>query len=299
MKISIAALLILFSLAPLLRAAEAAAPGKIVLIAGKKSHGPEGNGQHDYNWSARLIKMALDHSNIKDQIKVEYHLNGWPADEKSLDGAATIMIISDGRDGDKFSEALHLESPERVAFVQKLMDKGCGLVLFHFSTFAPDQYAKQCFDWTGGYFDWEENGQRKWYSAITTLDNADVKLVSPEHPISRGVKPFKMKEEFYYNIRFGEGDKHVTPLLAVPALKGRAENGNTVAWCRQRANQGRGFSTTCGHYFDNWKNDDFRRLVLNGLAWTAHVEVPKEGVATHFYSREEIEREEAAQRKGK
>ncbi len=284
------AVLILFIAAPLLRAAEAPAPRKIVLIAGKKSHGPEGNGQHDYNWSARLIKMALDHSNIKDQIKVEYHLNGWPADEKSLEDAATIMIISDGRDGDNFSEALHLESPRRVAFVQKLMDKGSGLVLFHFSTFAPDEYAKQCFEWTGGYFDWEENSQRKWYSAITTLDNAEVKLISPDHPISRGVKPFQMKEEFYYNIRFGEGDKNVTPLLAVPALKGRAENGNTVAWCRERENRGRGFATTCGHYFDNWKNEDFRRLVLNGLAWTAHVEIPKEGVETRFYSREEIEK---------
>jgi type 1 glutamine amidotransferase len=297
MRISlITALLILSCLAPMSRAAQAPAPRKIVLIAGKKSHGPEGNGQHDYNWSAKLLKVMLDHSNIKEQIKVEYHLNGWPADEKSLEDADTIMIISDGRDGDKFSEALHLESPQRVAFVQRLMDKGCGLVLFHFSTFAPDEYAKQCFEWTGGYFDWEENGQRKWYSAITTLDNADVQLASPEHPISRGVKPFKMKEEFYYNIRFNEGDRNVTPLLAVPALKGREGNGNTVAWCRQRENTGRGFATTCGHYFDNWQNEDFRRLVLNGLAWTAHVEVPKEGVEARFYSREEIEKELAQEK---
>jgi type 1 glutamine amidotransferase len=290
----ITALLLPFTIAPSLFAADPPAPKKIVLIAGKKSHGPEGNGQHDYNWSARLLKFALDRSNIKDQIQVTYHLNGWPADEKSLEDAATIMIISDGRDGDKFSEALHLESPARVAFVQKLMDKGCGLVLFHFSTFAPDEYAKQCFEWTGGYFDWEENGKRQWYSAITTQDNAEVGLASPEHPISRGVKPFKMKEEFYYNIRFNDGDTGLTPLLSVPALKGRAENGNTVAWCRERENKGRGFATTCGHYYDNWRNDDFRKLVLNGLAWTAHVEVPKDGVESRFPMREEIEKADGA-----
>ena len=295
MRISIpTALLILLTLAPFLRAADPPAPKKIILIAGKKSHGPEGNGVHDYNWSARLLKTALERSNIKNQIKVEIHFNGWPSDEKSLEDAATIMIISDGRDGDKFSEALHLESPQRVTSVQKLMDKGCGLALLHFSTFAPDQYAQQCFEWTGGYFDWEENGKRQWYSAITTLDNADVQLASPEHPISHGVKPFKMKEEFYYNIRFNEGDKSLTPLLTVPALKGRPDNGNTVAWCRERSNKGRGFATTCGHFYDNWKNNDFRRLVLNGLAWTAHVEVPKEGVESNFPMREEIEKSEAS-----
>ena len=33
---------------------------QIVLIAGKKSHGPEGNGIHDYAWSVRLLKVLLD-----------------------------------------------------------------------------------------------------------------------------------------------------------------------------------------------------------------------------------------------
>ena len=62
------------------------------------------------------------------------------------------MIISDGRDGDKFSEALHLESRERVAVVQKLMDKGCGLVLFHFGRFAPDGYARAVLRMDGRLF---------------------------------------------------------------------------------------------------------------------------------------------------
>jgi type 1 glutamine amidotransferase len=99
-----------------------------------------------------------------------------------------------------------------------------------------------------------------------------------------------MKEEFYYNIRFDPADKALIPLLSVPALNGRAENGNTVTWCRERANKGRGFATTCGHFYDNWKNDDFRKLVLNALAWTAHVDVPKEGVISQFPTREEIEK---------
>src|SRR3954468_24158297 len=101
-------LALLMTFAP--AAVRAAEPKKVVLIAGKKSHGPEGNGIHDYNWSAKFLKVALDRSNAKDGVKVEIHLNGGPTGDKALDGAATIVVISDGRDGDKFSEALHLES---------------------------------------------------------------------------------------------------------------------------------------------------------------------------------------------
>ena len=49
-------------------------PKKIVLIAGKKSHGPEGNGIHDYPWSVKLLKVLLDNSNVKDRVRVEFHL---------------------------------------------------------------------------------------------------------------------------------------------------------------------------------------------------------------------------------
>src|ERR1700679_315637 len=72
---------------------------KIVLIAGKKSHGPVGNGIHDYPWSVKLIKVMLDNSNVAEHVRVEYHLDGWPRDEKTLDDANAIMVISDGRDG--------------------------------------------------------------------------------------------------------------------------------------------------------------------------------------------------------
>src|SRR4051812_11543463 len=61
-------------------AAAIANPKKIVLIAGAKSHGPEGNGVHDYPWSVRLLKVMLDSSNVAGQVRVEFHQNGWPND---------------------------------------------------------------------------------------------------------------------------------------------------------------------------------------------------------------------------
>lgn len=268
----------------------ASKPKKIVLIAGVKSHGPEGNGMHDYNWSVRLLHAMLESSEVKDRIRVEHHLNGWPKDPKALEDADTIVVISDGRDGDKYSEALHLQSKERVAEVDRLMKRGCGMVLIHFSNFAPEQYADDVLRWVGGYFKWETDGKRQWYSAIKTLE-AEVSPVTAEHPVLRGVKPFRMKEEFYYNLKLASKEKGVTPLLAVKDLNGREPDGNVVAWAMQRPAEqggGRGFCTTCGHYYDNWKNDAFRKTVLNGIVWTAGVDVPAKGVEAAYIPREQL-----------
>lgn len=283
-----AALLALFAL-PVPLVADDSTPKKIVILAGPKSHGPVGNGIHDYGWSARLLKVMLEHSNVKEKVRIEIHLGGWPRDPGTLEDADTIMVISDGRDGDQFAEAPHLASLERVRFMERQIRRGCGFLTFHFSTFAPNQYSKQMLAWSGGFFQWETDGKRQWYSAITTKEAA-VKIASPEHPIARGLKPFTMKEEFYYNIRFDAKDSHLTPIWVVPSLPGREPDGRVVAWAREREDGGRGFGTTCGHFYDNWRHPEFRKLILNALCWTAKVEVPAGGVEARFYTHEEITR---------
>lgn len=282
--------LLAYSLALLLATPAGAAgppprPKKIVILAGRKSHGPEGNGIHDYGWSARLIQVMLSRANVRHAVRVEVHHGGWPRDPATLDDADAVMVISDGRDGDRYEEAPHLASPERVRHFDRLMKRGCGLVTFHFSTFAPQKYSAEVLRWSGGYFQWEQDGKRDWYSAIKTLQ-AEVKLASPDHPVSRGVKAFTLREEFYYNLRFA-GDKRTTAIATVADVKGRPGTGDIVAWARQR-DRGRAFGTTCGHFYDNWKEPAFRKLVLNGLVWAAGVEVPKGGVEAAFYSHEEI-----------
>src|SRR5579859_5123263 len=282
---------ILVTLTLMVAPAAAQSPKKIVILAGPKSHGPVGNGIHDYGWSARLLKVMLENSSVKDKVRVETHLDGWPHDSKTLEDADTIMVISDGRDGDQYAEAPHLASEERVRFMEKQIKRGCGFLTFHFSTFAPQKYSQQMLEWNGGYFQWETDDKRQWYSAITTTET-EVKLGTPDHPISRGLTPFKMKEEFYYNLRFTEMDKALKPIWVVPALPGRGPDGRIVAWARERADGGRGFGTTCGHFYDNWKQENFRKMILNAIIWTAKLDVPKTGVDAKFYSHEEIEKHE-------
>lgn len=266
-------------------AALAGGPARIVLIAGKKSHGP---GAHEYVKSVKLLKVLLDRANLRG-VRTEVHFNGWPEDPRVLATASTIMMISDGQDGDRYSPVPFM-TPERMAVMERQMKRGCGLVTFHFSTFTPDAHGAALLDWTGGYFDWQDDtGKRNWYSAIKTLDTR-VELGDPTHPVVRGVEPaWQFKDEFYYKIRFRDQEPRLKPILRVPALGGSAAE-QTVAWAVERSDGGRGFGTTTGHFFDNWKDANYRKLILNAIAWTAKVEVPAGGIRTAYAPDAEVDR---------
>jgi len=51
-----------------------------------------------------------------------------------------------------------------------------------------------------------------------------------------------------------------------------------VAWAATRADGGRGFGFTGGHDHWNWGDRNFRKLVLNAIAWCAQAEIPAGGV---------------------
>ena len=51
-----------------------------------------------------------------------------------------------------------------------------------------------------------------------------------------------------------------------------------LAWAVERPDGGRGFGFTGAHFHKNWGNENFRKIVLNALLWTAHAEVPANGV---------------------
>jgi hypothetical protein len=52
----------------------------------------------------------------------------------------------------------------------------------------------------------------------------------------------------------------------------------TVAWACTRQDGGRGFGFTGAHFHRNWGNDNFRKIVLNAIAWTAKMDIPKNGI---------------------
>jgi hypothetical protein len=113
------------------------------------------------------------------------------------------------------------------------------------------------------------------------------------------MKPFETNDEWYYHMRFREPMTGVTAILsavppdatrerpdgphsnnpAVRAAKGKGER-EVLAWAYERPEGGRGFGCTGAHFHRNWANDDFRRMMLNALVWTAGLEVPADGVVS-------------------
>ncbi len=240
---------------------------KVVMVAGKQSHG---HGAHEHNAGVLLLKKCLDE--LPETINAAY-LDGWPDDPTAFDNADTILQFSDGGGRNPMIQK------DRLQKISKLMDEGTGLVIIHYAVEVPkDRGGPEFLKWIGGYYETGYSTNPHWKANFETI---------PEHPVTRGVEPFSMQDEWYYNMRFRPGMEGVIPLLkAVPpdntrrteaAQKhpGRAE---IVAWCVERPDGGRGFGFTGGHFHKNWGNDDFRTIVLNAIYWTAHLEVPKGGV---------------------
>jgi type 1 glutamine amidotransferase len=256
----------------------------IIILAGDKSHPAT---LHEYIKNARLIKAMLDHASNIDNIKTEIYYHGWPDDPSVLDNADLILTISDGTDG-QGEEKVPFMAEDRMKIIEKQVDRGCGMMTFHYSTFAPDKYGDQILEWVGGYFDWQnDTGEREWYSDITFLD-AKVDLPSPAHPISNGVKPFQIVEEYYYDLRFRKEDHRLSPIIKVSELEAEHTDGQVIAWAVERKDGGRGFGTSLGHFYGNWKNEGYRKLLLNAIVWTTGMEVPGSGVDSKFYTDKEV-----------
>jgi type 1 glutamine amidotransferase len=268
--------LVLVGLALLAAGALLAAPTatpmkKVVFLAGKKSHGP---GDHEYEKGCRLLARCLERSPNLAGFRTEVHLDGWPADPQILAAADTVVVYCDGSD---HNEADHpLLKDDRLAQLERAMKRGAGLVLLHYTVFAPvKRGGPEFLEWVGGFFDYETGpGPNHWYSKIQTA--ATTALPNAAHPVGRGLKPFPLREEYYYQMRFREPDPRRVPLLTTELPN---ETGpQTVAWAVERPDGGRGFAYTGGHFHSNWENESLRKLILNAVAWTARADVPAEGV---------------------
>ena len=243
----------------------------ILFIAGPKSHPP---GQHEHPAGCELLAKHMESSGLG--IKAEVSL-GWPQDASKIAAADTVVIYGDGFDG-------HV-AKGHVAELRKRFEAGKGLAVLHFALDPSDPEMANLWDEAiGGHFDPLSSVNPVWMMTHPII---------AKHPATHGVAVFEMEEEFYYHIRLRPD---VTSLLsALPPESSLGVNGprsanpelrkeladkipQILAWVVENPNKSHGFGFTGGHFFHNWTNPDFRKLVLNGIAWTAGVEIPENGV---------------------
>jgi hypothetical protein len=251
---------------------------KLVMLAGKPSHGPM---EHEFNAGVLLLAKCLDGV---PGLEVAHYKNGWPDGDKAFEGADGILLYADGGAGHPFLQGNHL------AIVGDLMRRGVGLLCAHYAVEVPREKAgKEFLEWLGGYYEHLWSCNPMWTPDFKEL---------PDHEITRGVRPFAVRDEWYFNMRFRPEMKGVTPILsAVPSdatrdgpyvyprgpyehiqkAKGRRE---AMMWAVERPDGGRGVGFTGGHFHKNWRDDNFRKVVLNAALWICKAEVPARGVAS-------------------
>lgn len=259
---------------------------KIVLVADPAPHG--GRGNHEFVAAAIYLARSIN-AQYPNAWAVVHSKQRWPKDLGHAD--AVIVLLNHG--GSAVNPA-----------VQAATERGAGFMAIHYGVEVnKGEQGKAYLRWLGGYFEpfWSVN---PWW----TPDYKEI----PRHPVTRGVRPFSINDEWYYHMRFVEGMKGVTPILsALPPLKtiqgegkkSSPHGGNpdvwkavssgqkqVMAWAYERPDgAGRGFGFTGLHKHENLGNDSFRILLLNATAWVAGLEVPEKGIPSKPMSRDDLE----------
>jgi type 1 glutamine amidotransferase len=266
----------------------ARADKEIVLIAGKPSHP---HGEHEFHAGALLFQKAL--AGVPG-VHVTVVANGWPTklvdgktvdDDGVLERADAVLIYADGGAGHPAIQG------DRMKVIDALAARGAGLGFAHYAVEVPAGAAGVAmYRWVGGYYEDHYSVNPIWSPQFGRL---------PSHPVTRGVKPFSTRDEWYFNMRWTPDRPlfaRVTPILVdtpsdavrhgpyvsprgpydhIIAASGRAE---TMMWVFDRPDGGRSFAFTGGHTHAHWGDPNQRKIVLNALLWIAKVDVPPNGV---------------------
>jgi hypothetical protein len=175
--------------------------------------------------------------------------------------------------------------------IDALAARGAGLGFAHYGVEvqagAPGEAMHR---WIGGFYENLYSVNPMWKPPFDKF---------PNHPITRGVRPFATHDEWYFNMRWAADQAvkaRVTPILVatptdevrkgpyvspkgpydhIVAASGQPE---TMMWAYERPDGGRSFGFTGGHTHANWGDVNQRKVMLNALLWIAKVDVPKEGV---------------------
>ena len=257
-----------------------AAEKHIVLIAGKPSHGP---GDHEFRAGSLLLQKCL---NQVPGISSVVYSNGWPNVDNAFDKADAVLIYADGGAGHPAIQGEHLKT------IDDLAKKGVGIGCAHYGVEVPKGDPGEAMHrWIGGYYEHLYSVNPMWSPHFKSF---------PDHPVTRGVQPFGVRDEWYFNIRWRPDMKGVTPILVArpsdPVRKGpyvypagpyphiveAAGRDETMMWVYERPDGGRAFGFTGGHRHVNWGDENFRKVVLNALLWIAKADVPRDGVKSEI-----------------
>jgi hypothetical protein len=259
-----------------------AADTKILFLAGPRDHG--GPGRHEYERDLRTLAQSFERSGNLPGVTTQLIVGSLPRDLEAVKDAAVIVINSSSDRDEKELHPLFPPNPstngrgydaDTTAYLQQLDEliktRRIGVVIIHYALWAENWTARRYYmTWTGGL--WVQGGSRN------PVDEWAMTFETKKHPILNGVKPWTFRDEVFCRF-FLPDDARRTNLLRASPREDKLKIGpQTASWAYVRDDGGRSFAFGGLDFRDNLVRDDYRKFLLNGIAWAARLEVPKRGV---------------------
>ncbi len=257
---------------------------KILFLAGPRDHGAPG--RHEYERDLKTLARSLEQATNLRGVTTQLIVGALPRDLAPVRDAATIVIDSSS---DRAENELHPlfppnpgtngrgYDPETTAYLKALDElirqNRIGVVILHYASWVENWRAREYYlNWTGGL--WVQIASKN------PTDEWSMTLENRRHPILDGVKPWQYRDEIFCRY-FLPSDRRRTHLLLASPKEDKAGIGPQVAsWAYQRDDGGRGFVFGGLDFRDNLARDNYRRFLLNGIAWAARLEIPRGGISS-------------------
>lgn len=233
---------------------------RILLIGKNNDHA---YGTHEYMFECNLLAKCLHQTKGVETVVS----NGWPKDEALLkDIKAIVLYTANGGNV--------LLAPDVRDQSLKMLKDGVGLTAIHWSTGADKLRGEEYMKILGAWFSTADGS--KLNTTTTKLLQTD-----PKHAICSGWLPYDLRDEYYLDLKFMP---EIKPVLSVK-LK---DKDYTVGWAYERpdSKNGRSFGLVCGHFHDNFGEKNFRKAIINGVLWTAHLNVPATGAPVNIVAKD-------------
>lgn len=218
----------------------------LLLSGGQREH-------HGYRDQAFYLASALEDTRRFQVTIVE---DAAILETPALARYDLVIVNADRRDPEfKFT-------PSQQKALLGYVKQGGGYVSIHGADNAAPDWIDDWRDMLGGVFSHVGLPDSK-----TKKGTFSIKVVNPDHPVSKGVKDFDITDELYYNLQMRP---EVEPLLSTEYAGGTWP----IAWVRTYG-AGRVFHTVLGHRdFGPGKEDPVRNpnlltLITQGADWVA------------------------------
>ncbi len=268
--------------------AGAGQPKKIAVVSGGSIHYW---GDHENELMGELVSDMLKEA-LAGRTEVKFVNLAAGAKIEELEGSDAVVVFGEG-------EAAH-PLKGKMQYLKKLNEKGTSFGVFHYALMFGENDSEEVSildSLIGGHY------QTHW--SVNPYYDAKFKKFA-NHPAARGVKPFEIYDEWHFNMKFSDNPKQkithlavVVPPDKVRKLRFGPNTGNefvrknlgreeAILWLCENPNSTRGFGCTGGHAVWTLAHPDFRKLILNSIAWLAKIDIPEAGFTAGCPSLDEI-----------